>query len=58
MNVLVVNKQESVLSTLNIEIIKTLRGTFSADELISTFTNFFFARMILDISISTNSATT
>ena len=50
MNVLVVNKQENVLSTLNIEIIKTLRGTFSADELISTFTNFFFARMILDIT--------
>ena len=50
MNVLVVNKQENVLSTLNIEVIKTLRGTFSADELISTFTNFFFARMILDVT--------
>ncbi len=50
MNVLVVNKQENVLSTLNIEVIKTLRGTFSADELISTFTNFFFARMIIDIT--------
>lgn len=50
MNVLVVNQQENVLSPLNIEIIKTLRGTFSADELISTFTNFFFARMIIDIT--------
>ena len=50
MNVLVVNQQESVLTPLNIEIIKTLRGTFTSDEIISTFTNFFFARMIIDIT--------
>ena len=54
MNVLVVNQQENVLSPLNIEIIKTLRGTFTADELISTFTNFFFARMIIDITALQN----
>ena len=54
MNVLVVNQQESVLSPLNIEVIKTLRGTFTADELISTFTNFFFARMIIDITALQN----
>ena len=50
MNVLVVNQQEDILTPLNIEIIKTLRGTFSADEIISTFTNFFFARMIIDVT--------
>ncbi len=50
MNVIVVNKQESVISGLNIEVIKTLRGTFTADELISNFTNFFFARMIIDVT--------
>lgn len=55
MNVLVVNQQESVLTPLNIEIIKTLRGTFTADEVISTFTNFFFARMIIDITALQNS---
>jgi hypothetical protein len=55
MNVLVVNQQESVVSSLNVEIIKTLRGTFSADEIISTFTNFFFARMIIDITALQNS---
>ena len=54
MNVLVVNQQENVLSSLNIEVIKTLRGTFSSDELISTFTNFFFARMIIDITALQN----
>ena len=50
MNVLVINQQENVISTLNIEVIKTLRGTFSAEEIISTFNNFFFARMIIDIT--------
>ncbi len=54
MNVLVVNGQDNVLSSLNIEIIKTLRGTFSADELVSTFTNFFFAHMIIDITALQN----
>ena len=50
MNVLVVNQQEDILTPLNIEIIKTLRGTFTADEIVSTFTNFFFARMIIDVT--------
>lgn len=50
MNVLIVNQQENIISPLNIEIIKTMRGTFSADEIIGTFTNFFFARMIIDIT--------
>ena len=54
MNVLIVNKQEDIISPLNIEIIKTLRGTFSSDEIISTFTNFFFARMIIDITALDN----
>ena len=55
MNVLVVNNQESIISSLNVEIIKTLRGVFSADELISSFTNFFFARMIIDVTALENS---
>lgn len=55
MNVLVVNQQENILSSLNVEIIKTLRGIYSADEIISTFTNFFFARMIIDITALQNS---
>ncbi len=54
MNVLIVNQQENIISPLNIEIIKTLRGTFSSDEIIGTFTNFFFARMILDITALQN----
>ena len=54
MNVLIVNQQENIISPLNIEVIKTLRGTFSSDEIIGTFNNFFFARMIIDITALQN----
>ncbi len=50
MNVIVVNQQENVLSSLDIEIIKSMRGVFTTDELIGTFTNFFFVRMIIDVT--------
>lgn len=50
MNVLITNKQESILAGLDVEIIKTLRGEFDADEIIGTFSNFFFGRMILDLT--------
>ena len=50
MNVLVLNQQENLLTSFNIEAIKTLRGTFTADEIISTFTNFYFAHMVIDIT--------
>ncbi len=50
MNVLITNKQESLLAGLDVEIIKTLRGEFDAEEIIGTFSNFFFGRMILDLT--------
>lgn len=50
MNVLITNEQESILSALNIEIIKTLRGEYDAEELIGIFANFFFGRMVLDLT--------
>lgn len=50
MNVLITNQQEAILSGLNIEIIKTLRGEYDVEEIINQFSNFFFGRMILDIT--------
>lgn len=50
MNVLITNQQESLLSGLNVEIIKTLRGEYDAEEIIGTFSNFFFGKMILDLT--------
>ena len=54
MNVLVVNQQENSLAQLNIEVIKTMRGVFTTDELIGSFTNFFFVRMIIDVTALQN----
>lgn len=54
MNVIVSNKFKDIISTLNIDIIKSVDGEFEADEFISMFNNFFFQRMILDITAIKN----
>lgn len=54
MNVIVANRQEAALNNLDVEIIKTLKGEFEVDEIVATFSNFFFAKMILDITAIRN----
>ena len=54
MNVIVANKYREALTSLDIEVIKSLEGEFSVDEIIETFKNFFFQRMILDITAIKN----
>lgn len=54
MNVIVANKYQAMLSNLDIDIIKTMYGTFDVDEIIDTFSNFFFNKMILDITAINN----
>lgn len=54
MNVIVSNKNQYMLENLGIDIIKNLNGEFSVDEIISTFQNFFYQRMILDITAIKN----
>lgn len=50
MNVIVSNKNQNLLSTLDVDIIKSINGEFTVDEIIGTFSNFFFNRMFLDIT--------
>lgn len=50
MNVLITNKQEELLSGLSIELAKTLRGEYDVEELVDQFENFYFMRMILDVT--------
>lgn len=50
MNVIVANKYKEQLGALNIEIIKTVDGPISADQLVDMFQNFFFNKMILDLT--------
>lgn len=50
MNVIVANKYQLLLENLGIDIIKEINGEFTVDEIINTFQNFFYQRMILDIT--------
>ena len=50
MNVIVSNKYQNMLATLDIDIIKSINGEFEVEELVSLFTNFYFNRMIIDIT--------
>ena len=50
MNVIVSNERRNELNNLNIDIIKSVEGVYSVEELIGMFTNFFFNKMILDIT--------
>lgn len=50
MNVLISNKRNREFQSLNIDVIKSLNGEFTVDEIITTFKNFFYQRMILDIT--------
>ena len=42
MNVIVSNKYQSLLSTLDVDIIKSISGEFEVDDLVAQFTNFLF----------------
>lgn len=50
MNVIVSNKYKSIVDAVDIEVIKKIEGEYSAEELGNAFKNFYFQRMILDIT--------
>ena len=50
MNVIIANEAKEMLSTLDIDVIKSVDGVHTADEIVEMFKNFFYARMILDIT--------
>ena len=50
MDTVIANKYGDILSTLNIEVSKKLEGEYEVDEIISTFGNYFFNKMFLDIT--------
>ena len=54
MNVIVSNKYQSLLATLDVDIIKNINGEFEVEDLVSQFTNFYFNKMILDITALKN----
>ncbi len=54
MNVKVVNKYESLLNNVDVDIIKSISGVFTPQDLIAQFNNFFYNKMILDITAIEN----
>ncbi len=50
MNVIIANEAKSLLAGLDIDVIKSVEGVHTADEIVEMFKNFFYARMILDIT--------
>lgn len=54
MNVIIANKYKNMLKSLNIEVIKSMEGVFNVDDLINTFSNFYYEKMILDITAINN----
>lgn len=54
MNVIVANDRKDALSNLDIEVIKSINGEYDVDELVAMFKDFFFDRMILDITAIKN----
>lgn len=54
MNVIVSNKYQTLLGTLNIDVMKTINGEFTVQDLVGQFSNFFYNKMIVDITAIKN----
>lgn len=50
MNVIIANEAKNLLAGLDIDVIKSVDGVHTAEEIVEMFKNFFYARMILDIT--------
>lgn len=50
MNVIISNKNKEILSNLNVDVSKRLDGEYTADEIIQTFSNYYYNKMFLDIT--------
>ncbi len=54
MNVIISNKYQTLLGTLNIDVIKSINGEFTIQDLVSQFSNFFYNKMIIDVTAIKN----
>ena len=50
MNVIISNLNKDKFLNLDVDIIKSISGEFTAEEIVQSFSNFFFNRMFLDIT--------
>ncbi|MBQ8132084.1 MAG: hypothetical protein IJ193_06310 [Bacilli bacterium] len=54
MNVLVLNEQQNQLQNIEVDIIKSITGSFQTSEIVGMFKDFFFNKMILDVTALTD----
>ena len=54
MNVIISNKYQTLLGTLSIDVIKTVNGEFTVQDLVNQFTNFYYNKMIIDVTAIKN----
>ena len=54
MNVVIANSQQNILSNLDIDIIKSITGTYEASEIVEMFKSFFYNKMVLDVTAIKN----
>ncbi len=50
MNVIIANEQQALIATLDIDVIKSITGSFGANEIVEMFKNFFYNKMVLDVT--------
>ena len=50
MKVFVANERREELENSDIEFVKKMEGINTADEIINTFRNFYYSKMILDVT--------
>ena len=50
MNVIVANKYQELLGSLDIDVMKSINGVFTVEQLVAQFSNFYYNKMIIDIT--------
>ena len=50
MNVIIANRNQAILAAADIDVIKSIQGEFSVDDIISQFSNFYCNKIIIDIT--------
>ncbi len=54
MNVIIANKYQTLLGSSGIDVIKTSYGVFQAEEIVNLYKNFFYNKLIIDITAVAN----
>lgn len=54
MNVIIANEHQNELAGLDVDVIKSLTGSYNASEIVEMFKSFFYSKMVLDVTAINN----